>query len=80
MIRKILRSVLCSLAVLPLLADTAFADDGKFTFTVLNIPVTQCGAGLAIVMQTPGGKMWLYDTGSGYPSEQGWTGSTPGVI
>ena len=45
---------------------------GKFILTVLNIPDIQRGAGLAIVLQTPGGKTWLYDTGSGYPAEQGW--------
>jgi competence protein ComEC len=45
-----------------------------FILTVLNIPDVQRGAGLAIVMQTPGGKTWLYDTGSGYPAEEGWAG------
>jgi competence protein ComEC len=45
---------------------------GKFILTVLNIPDIQRGAGLAIIMQTPTGKTWLYDTGSGYPAEQGW--------
>jgi len=45
---------------------------GKFILTVLNIPDIQRGAGLAIVLQTPTGKTWLYDTGSGYPAEQGW--------
>jgi competence protein ComEC len=60
-------------------AGSLFAQDtkptpgtGKFILTVLNIPDVQRGAGLAIVMQTPGGKTWLYDTGSGYPGEQGW--------
>ena len=43
-----------------------------FTRTVLNIPDVQRGAGLAIVMQTPSGRTWLYDTGSGYPAEEGW--------
>jgi len=46
--------------------------DGKFTLTVLNIPDVQRGAGLAIILQMPGGATWLYDTGSGYPAEQGW--------
>jgi competence protein ComEC len=45
---------------------------GKFIVTVLNIPDIQRGAGLAVVLQTPGGKTWLYDTGSAYPAEQGW--------
>lgn len=46
-----------------------------FSFTVLEIPDIQRGAGLAIVMRTPSGKTWLYDTGSGYPdrlSSDGW--------
>ncbi len=50
------------------------AEGGKFTFTVLNVPDVQRGAGLAIVLQMPGGKTWLYDTGSGYPAENGWAG------
>jgi len=55
------------------------ADDpppGKFTMTVLNIPDVNRGAGLAIIMQTPSGKVWLYDTGNGYPSETGWEGDS----
>ncbi|WP_395735641.1 ComEC/Rec2 family competence protein [Prosthecobacter sp.] len=46
-----------------------------FTLTVLDIPDIQRGAGLAIVMQTPAGKTYLYDTGSGYPARaasDGW--------
>ncbi len=49
--------------------------EGKFTLTVLNIPDIQRGAGTAIVMRTPSGKTWLYDTGSAYPerlSSDGW--------
>lgn len=47
---------------------------GKFTLTALNIPDINRGAGLALVLQTPNGKTWLYDTGSGYPGETGWEG------
>lgn len=46
-----------------------------FTMTVLEVRDIQRGAGLAIVMQTPTGKTYLYDTGSGYPerlSSDGW--------
>lgn len=46
-----------------------------FTLTVLNIPDVQRGAGLAIMMRTPSGKTFLYDTGSAYPerlSSDGW--------
>lgn len=74
MIRKILHSLLCVLGALAPIASIAAASDGEFTMTVLNIPDIQRGAGLAVVMQTPGGKTWLYDTGSGYPAENGWAG------
>lgn len=46
-----------------------------FTLTVLEIPDIQRGAGLAIVMQTPSGKTFLYDTGTAHPeklSSDGW--------
>src|SRR3954469_25875993 len=52
--------------------------DGKLTLTVLEVPDVQRGAGLAIVLQTPSGRTWLYDTGSGYPSlenREEWDGS-----
>lgn len=47
----------------------------QFSFTVLEIPDIQRGAGLAIVMRTPSGKTWLYDTGTAHPerlSSDGW--------
>jgi glyoxylase-like metal-dependent hydrolase (beta-lactamase superfamily II) len=31
-------------------------------------------AGLAVVMETPAGKTYLYDTGNGYPDSDGWAG------
>jgi competence protein ComEC len=43
--------------------------------TVLEIPDINRGAGLAIVMETPSGRTFMYDTGSGYParlSSDGW--------
>jgi competence protein ComEC len=49
--------------------------DGKFVLTCLEIPDIQRGAGLAVVLQTPTGRTFLYDTGSGYPdgtSSDGW--------
>ncbi len=52
--------------------------DGDFRFTVLEIPDIERGAGLAVMMQTPSGKVWFYDTGSGYPmklSSDGWQGN-----
>jgi competence protein ComEC len=47
---------------------------GTFTFTCLEITDVNRGAGLAVVMETPGGKTYLYDTGNGYPSGSGWAG------
>jgi competence protein ComEC len=43
-----------------------------FTLTVLNIPDTGRGVGLALVLQTPNGRTWLYDSGNGYPEGGGW--------
>lgn len=62
------------LITLTFVGTVALAADGKFTLTALNIPDVNRGAGLALVLQTPGGKTWLYDTGTGYPSETGWEG------
>lgn len=67
---KSLLALVASLA----LAALATAADGTFTLTALNIPDVNRGAGLALILQTPGGKTWLYDTGSGYPSVDGWEG------
>ncbi|MBI5683822.1 MAG: MBL fold metallo-hydrolase [Verrucomicrobia bacterium] len=56
-------------------AEPADTGAGKFTLTVLDIPDIHRGAGLALVMQTPGGRTFLYDTGNGYPSAtnvSGW--------
>ena len=30
------------------------------------------GIGLALVLQTPAGRTYLYDTGNGYPAGDGW--------
>ncbi|MDO5580665.1 MAG: MBL fold metallo-hydrolase [Planctomycetia bacterium] len=38
---------------------------GTFKMAVLNCQNVNGGAGLAIVMQTPHGKTWLFDTGTG---------------
>jgi competence protein ComEC len=46
-----------------------------FTLTCLDTPDTDRGVGLALVLETPTGKTWLYDTGCGYPDGQGgWEG------
>jgi len=48
---------------------------GRFTLTVLSIPNVGRGVGLAIVLQTPGGRTYLYDTGTAYPDADGdWLG------
>jgi competence protein ComEC len=51
-------------------------DPGTFALTCLEIPDYGRGAGLAVVLRTPGGKTYLYDTGSGYPGkgDQAWAG------
>jgi competence protein ComEC len=64
--------MLFRLSFLLLLLPSLALAGGKFTLTALNIPDINRGAGLALVLQTPGGKTWLYDTGSGYPGETGW--------
>lgn len=64
---RVLFSWLASLSLL--------AGAEPFTMTVLNVPDVQRGAGLAVVMRTPSGKTFLYDTGSAYPerlSSDGW--------
>ncbi|MES2596894.1 MAG: MBL fold metallo-hydrolase [Verrucomicrobiota bacterium] len=51
------------------------AADRTFSLSVLEIPDIQRGAGLAIIMRTPSGKTWLYDTGTAHPeklSSDGW--------
>lgn len=48
------------------------AEPHKLIVTCLNIPDTQRGAGLAVVLQTPAGRTYLYDTGVGYPQGPGW--------
>ncbi|WP_395739911.1 ComEC/Rec2 family competence protein [Prosthecobacter sp.] len=56
-------------------AATTPAAEPVFSFTVLEIPDIQRGAGLAIVMRTPSGRTWLYDTGTAHPeklSSDGW--------
>ena len=60
------------LGILGHVASAAAGDDGKLVMTCLEIPDIDRGAGLAIVLQTPSGKTYLYDTGSGYPAESGW--------
>lgn len=71
-------SKILAIACFLLSSAVARPADGDFRFTVLEIPDIQRGAGLAVVMQTPSGKVWLYDTGSGYPmklSSDGWQGN-----
>ncbi|MCB1064080.1 MAG: MBL fold metallo-hydrolase [Verrucomicrobiae bacterium] len=70
--------IAATLALISLAAPTPTHAENTFSFTVLEIPDIQRGAGLAIVMRTPSGKTWLYDTGSAYPmalSSDGWQGN-----
>jgi competence protein ComEC len=62
--------------VLALSGQAPGKDPGKLVVTCLEIPDYGRGAGLAVVVETPGGKTFLYDTGSGYPSKdgRGWSG------
>ncbi len=48
------------------------AKAGTFTLTCLEIAHVGRGEGLAVVLRTPGGRTYLYDTGSGYPDGTGW--------
>ncbi len=64
----------CWIALVATTVAAFAADAGKFTLTVIDIPDVQRGSGLAIVMQTPSGKTFLYDTGNGYPSKTNQTG------
>lgn len=57
----------------PQLASAVASEYGQFALTCLEIPDIKRGAGLALVLQTPGGHTWLYDTGSGYPDKDGWS-------
>lgn len=45
-----------------------------FTLTCLPSPDTGRGVGLALVLELPGGGVWLYDTGCGYPQGDAVTG------
>jgi len=48
---------------------------GRLTLTVFENPDVQRGAGLAVIIQSPSGKTYLYDTGAAYPSRlssDGW--------
>lgn len=47
---------------------------GTFTLACLEIADVGRGAGLALVLRTPEGRTYLYDTGSGYPDGDGWVG------
>ncbi|MBI5393686.1 MAG: MBL fold metallo-hydrolase, partial [Verrucomicrobia bacterium] len=64
------------LSLLLVASALAAEDAGRFTLTCLEIPDIGRGAGLALVLQTPGGRTYLYDTGSGYREKDGsWTGN-----
>lgn len=76
-----MRTTLLSLGVALLCHASLFAQasaPGKLTLTVLDLLDVKRGAGLAIVLQTPSGRTWLYDAGTGYPSledREQWDGN-----
>ncbi|MBM3888501.1 MAG: MBL fold metallo-hydrolase, partial [Verrucomicrobia bacterium] len=72
--RVFLASVVMLAALVGAPASAAEAAAGRFVLTVLNIPDIGRGVGLAIVLQTPGGRTYLYDTGTAYPEKDGWVG------
>lgn len=52
---------------------------GQFTVTCLQVADSTRGLGLAIILQTPSGHTYLYDTGAGYPSTSDPSGWVAGV-
>ena len=70
------RALAAAMLILAWASDAPGKDQGRLVFTCLEIPDYGHGAGLAVVIETPGGKTFLYDTGSGYPAKDGhgWSG------
>src|SRR4051812_23825039 len=67
--------ILGAAILLACLAGPASAEGpGKMVLSCLEIRDVNRGAGLAVVIETPGGKAYLYDTGNGYPEGDGWAG------
>lgn len=62
-------TALLLLLLIFLSALPATAAEPTFSFSVLEIPDIQRGAGLVIVMRSPSGKTWLYDTGTAHPEK-----------
>ncbi len=68
------------IALAPILSLSAHAAPsptapGQFTVTCLQVADSTRGLGLALILQTPAGHTYLYDTGAGYPSAtdpSGW--------
>jgi competence protein ComEC len=69
-------SLLFLLHPVPLLAfaEHAGAKPGELTVTCFEMPDVGRGAGLAVVLQTPSGRTYLYDTGVGYPADTNTSG------
>lgn len=71
-------SLMLGPAMLGRAGETTKNAAGRFTLTCFDVPDIQRGCGLALVMQTPAGRTFLYDTGNGYPSTtepSGWVGN-----
>ena len=61
--RSFLGATACTVAV----AGTGFGEEPpKTEITFLNLACTDGGAGLAVVLRTPSGKTYLFDTGNGF--------------
>lgn len=74
--RRSLLALLTLGAYLALSSPHAHGQDlGKLTMTCLEIKDVNRGAGLAVIIETPGRKTYLYDTGNGYPDGNGWAGA-----
>jgi competence protein ComEC len=75
--RRITQRIVWALGVIALTVmvgsvEAAGSSAGRFVLTVLNIPDIGRGVGLALVLQTPGGRTYLYDTGTAYPEKDRW--------
>ncbi|WP_268807271.1 ComEC/Rec2 family competence protein [Bryocella elongata] len=62
------------------LAGTPRAKKGeRFQVTCLEVADSGRGVGLAVILQTPGGHTYLYDTGVGYPTKDDPSGWVAGI-
>lgn len=60
-------AVMPACALIPRKVDAESEDGGRLSITVLNPDCMAGGAGLCVVIRTPKGKTYLFDTGNGCP-------------